>query len=133
MPSKDITAIKQIYKDWEKYWENGDAEGVVSYYTDDAVQMPIGEPDYIIGKKAFKTSLEKFFKEVTIKGDPLKIREVKIIGDMAFLWGTYKNKVTPKNGDKPIRYSGKFLHIFKRQKDRGWKIHRAIGGDDSAK
>jgi uncharacterized protein (TIGR02246 family) len=132
IPSKDIAAIKKIYKDWKKYWENGDAKGVVSFYTDDVVQIPIGEPNYIIGKKALKSSLETFFKKVTIKGNSPKIHEVEIIGDMAFLWGTYKNKVTPKNGDKPIKYSGKFLHIFKRQKDRDWKIYRAIGGDDSS-
>ena len=125
----DTTAIKQLYEDWKPYWENGDAEKVVSFYTDDAVQIPIGEPD-IVGKEAARLSLEAFFKEFTIKGDSTEIQEVKITDDFAFARGTYKLTLTPKLKGKPTQYTGKFLHIFKRRQDNSWKIYRAIGGDD---
>lgn len=124
----DIAAIKQVYDDWTLPWETGDAAGVASYYTEDAVQMPSSEPD-IVGREAAQSSLQAVFDDFTVKGNAMDIQEVEIAGDLAFARGTYALTVTPKADGEPTHYTGKFLHLFKRQPE-GWKIHRAIGADD---
>jgi uncharacterized protein (TIGR02246 family) len=125
----DIASIKRMYKDWKKPWEAGDAATVASFYTTDAIQMPVGEPD-IVGKKAWEKSLKSLFKTFKIKGDYTKIKEVKIDNSLGFARGTYKLTLSPKKGGKSKSYTGKFLHIYERQRDGSWKIYRAIGGDD---
>jgi uncharacterized protein (TIGR02246 family) len=125
----NINSLKQVYENWKVYWENGDADSVVSYYTDDTIQMPDNEPE-IVGKAAYRSSLKAFFDEFRVKGNSSKINEVEGTGNLAFVRGTYVLTVTAKKGGKATKYSGKFLHIFKRQRDGYWRIYRAIGFDD---
>ena len=91
--------------------------------------MPANEPD-IIGKDAFQSSLQAFFEQFTVKGNASEVLEAEVSGDLAFVRGTYMITVTPKAGGQPTQYSGKYLHIFKRQPDGAWKIYRAIGADE---
>ena len=91
--------------------------------------MPANEPD-IIGKDAFQSSLQAFFEQFTVKGNASEVLEAEVSGDLAFVRGTYMITGTPKAGGQPTQYSGKYLHIFKRQPDGAWKIYRAIGADE---
>jgi uncharacterized protein (TIGR02246 family) len=129
--SEAVAAIKRLYQAWKAPWETGDAVGIADYYTEDAVQMPANEPD-IVGRDAFRVCLEALFNQFTVKGDSTEVVEVQTGGDLAFARGTYAIILTPKAGGKPTRYSGKFVHLLKRQPDGTWKIHRAIGVDDSS-
>lgn len=127
--SPAIAAIKRLYVDWKAPWEAGDAAGVARYYTDDAVQMPASEPD-IVGRDAFRSSLEALFFQFKIHGDSTDVLEIETAGEIAFVRGTYAITLTPKTGGESTRYTGKFVHLLKRQQDGPWKIHRAIGVDD---
>ncbi|MBW2980041.1 nuclear transport factor 2 family protein [Candidatus Woesearchaeota archaeon] len=126
--NKAKVAIRKMYREWKPYWESGDAAKVVSYYTDDCVQMPIGDKE-VVGKKAFEASLKSLFKTSTVKGNSTNIKEIGIGKRFAFARGTYALTVTPKKKGKSIKYKGKFLHIYKKQGSK-WKIYRAIGGDE---
>jgi uncharacterized protein (TIGR02246 family) len=127
----DVAVIKRLYEDWKAPWEAGDAAAVAAFYANDAIQMPANEPD-VIGKDAWKVSLQAFFDQFTVKSDASEVLEAEVAGDLAFARGTYMITVTPKAGGKPTQYSGKFVHIFKRQPDGSWKIYRAIGVDDQS-
>lgn len=129
--AEDVAAIKRLYEDWKVPWEAGDAAAVAAFYANDAIQMPANEPD-IVGKEAWQSSLQAFFDQFTIKGNTSEVLEAEIAGDLAFVRGTYVITVSPKAGGKPTQYSGKFVHIFKRQPDGAWKIYRAIGVDDQS-
>ena len=128
--AEDIAAIRSIYEWWRPDWEAGDAVAVAAYYTDDNVQMPIGEPD-TVGRSAFVSGLQSLFAGAHVKGDHTDIKEVAIDGDTAFVRGHYALTVSPKDGSEPTHFRGKFMHILKRQSDGRWLIHRAIGGDES--
>jgi len=129
--AEDVAAIKRLYEDWKAPWEAGDAAAVAAFYANDAIQMPANEPA-IVGKEAWQSSLQAFFDQFTIKGNTSEVLEAEIAGDLAFVRGTYVITVSPKAGGKPTQYSGKFVHIFKRQPDGVWKIYRAIGVDDQS-
>lgn len=96
-----------------------------------AIQMPVNEPD-LIGKDAWKASLQAFFDQFTVKGDSSEVLEAEVAGDLAFARGRYVITVTPKAGGEPTRYRGKYMHILKRQPEGSWKIYRAIGVDDQS-
>ena len=123
---EDIAAIKRLYEDWKAPWEAGDAAALAEFYTDDAIQMPANQPD-VIGKDAWKESLEAFFDQFTVKGNSEEVLEAEVVGDLAFVRGAYTLTVTPKAGGKPTQYIGRWVHIFKRQPNGSWKIYRAIG------
>ncbi len=127
--AENVAAIKRLYDDWKAPWEAGDAAAVAAFYADDAIQMPANEPE-IIGKDAWQSSLRAFFEQFTIQGNSSEVLEAEVAGDLGFARGTYVITVTPRASGKVTRYSGKFVHIFKRQADGSWKIYRAIGVDD---
>jgi len=127
--SQAVAVIKRLYTDWRSPWEAGDASGVSDFYTDDAIQMPAGASD-IVGRDTFRVSLESLFKQFVVKGDSTEVLEVETAGDLAFVRGTYALTLIPKAGGEPTRYTGKFVHLLKRQPNGSWKIHRAIGVDD---
>lgn len=129
MGGQEVASILRLYEAWKAPWEAGYAAGVARFYTEGAIQMPAGEPD-IIGREAFQASLETLFDQFTLRGSSSEILEVEAAGDLAFVRGTFAMILTPRGGGEPVRYSGKFVHILRRQPDGAWKIHRAIGVDD---
>jgi ketosteroid isomerase-like protein len=55
----------------------------------------------------------------------LDITEVELTGeDCAFERGTYTIALTPKAGGTPIRDTGKYLTIYRRQTDHSWLMAR---------
>ncbi len=127
MAKAEIAKIKKMFKDTQKLWQQGDAERLASYYTTDCVQMPVGEKE-IKGRKAWTRELQKMFKKYAMTGTS-RITEIVVGKKLAFLRGPYKIILTPKKAGKKIIYTGKFLHILKKQKE-SWKIFRATGADD---
>ena len=60
----------------------------------------------------------------------LDIQEVKVLGDYAFQWGTYRYNMRPRAGAEAVRTSGKLMRILQRQPDGAWKIHRGMATVD---
>jgi ketosteroid isomerase-like protein len=56
----------------------------------------------------------------------LEIQEVKVLGDHAFQWGTYRHSVRPRAGGETVRTGGKLMRILQRQRDGSWKIYRTM-------
>lgn len=120
----DIAAIKNLTENYDAAINSGDLDSWMSLYTDDAVRMQPYMPA-LSGKDAIRSLMQSFFEKYTID---LKetIEEVIVAGDWAFARGTFKYTLTPKAGGEPIRDSGKWMALHKRQPDGSWKIHRNI-------
>jgi ketosteroid isomerase-like protein len=58
------------------------------------------------------------------------IQEVKVLGDHAFQWGSYRFSLRPRAGGETVRTSGKLMRILQRQPDGSWKMHRGIATVD---
>ena len=102
-----------------------DPDAWVACFAPDAVQMPPNDPpnigtDHIRAWSsgmlaAFRAEFSLDIDEVTLAGD-----------DWAFERGTYTIGLTPKAGGTPIRDTGKYLTIYRRQTDHSWLMARDI-------
>jgi ketosteroid isomerase-like protein len=54
---------------------------------------------------------------------------VRILGDRAYSYGSYRHVLTPKEGGESFSYNGRFLTILEKQASGSWKIAVACFND----
>jgi len=116
--SVDIEANKNLIDAWDKDYNSGDIERLLSLYTDDAVRIPPNEPA-LVGKEAIQGNFQQSFDQFTEEND--LVVDVKIGGDLAFVRGTWKDIQTPKAGGESLNLNGNFVVINQKQPDGSWK------------
>lgn len=117
---KSIDALAQISRHFSAAYMKGDAEKMVSLYTDDAVIFP-GNSDLIRGKEAIR----KYWTLApgrTITHHMITAVEIKITGDFAYDYGYYEISGR-NNGEAWGPNYGKYLIVWKRGSDGAWKMH----------
>jgi uncharacterized protein (TIGR02246 family) len=109
-----------------------DVAATLSQWTDDFVMLGPEGP-IIHGRDTIASTLEQT-RQQGLSLEPLeyvaKFEEIKILGDYAYEWGTYRGKSRQPGRGVTVSYSGKLLRILQRQADGSWKIHRAISTSD---
>ncbi len=117
--NKDEQAIRELVATWMAASKSGDLETVLSLMTDDVIFMvPNREP---FGKETFAIS-SRAMSGVEINGTS-DIRELRILGDWAYLRNFIQLSITPPGG-KPIERSGFTLTILQKQPDGRWLLAR---------
>jgi uncharacterized protein (TIGR02246 family) len=116
----DERAIRDLVATWMKASETGDVDTVLSLMADDVIfTVPGREP---FGKDAFRTA-SKAMKNVSLKGTS-DIREIKVLGDWAFIRNYIEITVTPSGGGDAVRRKGYTLSILRKQADGKWVLWR---------
>lgn len=105
---EESVAIANSSQDWEAY--------VAVYYAPDAVVMP-PNAGRLEGRAAMAEFLASF--------PPMNVMEFEMLsmegsGDMAYVVGRYHLEMEGPDG--PMTDDGKYIEIWKRQPDGGWKI-----------
>ena len=116
----DETAIRAAEAELVKAVAALDAAKAASFYTDDVIGM---EPDapVVQGKENKQRIFETMIKEkAEVSWKPVKV-EVARSGDLAYSWGTGKVSTRDKKG-KVTETTGKYVSVWKKQADGGWKI-----------
>ena len=87
-----------------------------SLFLDDAIVNPPNEPT-VKGRAAIRAWLEKLppITEFKLNNDKVEGRE-----DLAYVLGTYTMTITPPGAPGPVKDSGKFVTILRRQADGKW-------------
>jgi uncharacterized protein (TIGR02246 family) len=87
-----------------------------SLFLDDAVIYPPNEPA-VKGRVAIRAWLEKFppMTEFKLNNEKVEGRE-----DLAYVLGTYTMTIRPPGAPGPVKDSGKFVTIVRRQPDGRW-------------
>jgi uncharacterized protein (TIGR02246 family) len=85
-------------------------------FLDDAVVNPPNEPA-VKGRAAIRAWLEKFPPMTEFK---LNNEKVEGRDDLAYLLGTYTMTITPPGAPGPVKDSGKFVTVLRRQPDGRW-------------
>lgn len=116
----DERAIRDLVETWMAASKAGDHDTVMSLMADDAVFMVPGQPPF--GKEAFAAA-SVGMKDVRIDGKS-DIRELRVLGDWAYLRTYLEVTVTPPGGQKPVRRSGYTLTILRRRPDGRWVLAR---------
>jgi uncharacterized protein (TIGR02246 family) len=98
-----------------------DASAIASFYADDAILMPTAEP-VVRGKDAI-TEEWKHILAIPAFANVSKLGgvEVATAGDLAYTYGSYRSRLMGENG-KLVMEPGKWLTIWKKQPDGGWRI-----------
>jgi ketosteroid isomerase-like protein len=104
--------------------EKGAAEAYREYFAEDAMQLPqFSEP--VSGR-------DRIYKEMKNTGNTFTLQwesrraEVSESGDMGWTWGYFTLKYKDQF-DSTITTNGKYVDIWKKQKDGIWKVIVDIG------
>ena len=106
--------------------EKGAAAAFALYLADDAMQMPAGA-NPIFGKKDILAGMGSGY---VLTWEPKKA-EVAKSGDLGWTWGTYELRTNDGEGKPIVRY-GKYVNVWRRQKDGKWRVILDMGNASPA-
>ena len=116
--TEDERAIRELVATWMAASQAGDLNTVLSLMTDDVIFMVPGREPF--GKDAFAAA-STAMKDVRMEGKS-DIREIKVIGDWAWLRNHIDLTVTPPGGTA-MRRAGYTLTILRKENGR-WLLAR---------
>jgi uncharacterized protein (TIGR02246 family) len=117
--SPDERAIRELVDTWMKASRAGDTATVLNLMSDDAIFMVPGREPF--GKDAFAAS-SKSMKGFRLEGSA-DIRELRVLGEWAYLRNFIEITVTPPGG-AAVRRSGYTLTILRKESDGRWRLMR---------
>jgi ketosteroid isomerase-like protein len=124
----DVEAIKRINVDLIEAFNAGDVSAAVALVTEDAVDLPPNRPA-VVGREAIRSFLQSDIDLFTMNFDD-EIVDMEIDGSLAVIWSNYTVTLTPRDGGEPIKSSGKWLKVLKRQPGGSWKFSHNIWNSD---
>lgn len=91
-------------------------------YTPDAVVLAANAPPF-----AGYPAIRQFWGQVgtmKMRDVSLTTDQLEVHGDVAIETGSYKMTLTPPGAPGPVNDQGKYMVVWKRQSDGGWRIYR---------
>jgi uncharacterized protein (TIGR02246 family) len=108
----DEQAIRTFIATWMDATRTGDTETVLGLIADDAVFLVTGQPP-MVGKAAFAAAQSK------LQGARIEpaseIREIRVLGDWAYLWTALSVVITHGKGGTPVKRAGHTLSILQKR------------------
>jgi len=117
--SPDECAIRELVDTWMKASRAGDTETVLGLMSDDVIFMVPGREPF--GKQTFAAN-SRSMGGVKLEGSA-DIRELKVLGDWAYLRNFIEITITPPEGEA-MRRSGFTLTILRKEPDGSWLLTR---------
>ena len=115
----DERAIRELVATWMTASQAGDIDTVLGLMTDDVVFMVPGREPF--GKDAFAAA-SRGMSGVRMEGNN-DIRELVVLGDIAYLRNHIAITITPTGG-APTRRAGYTLTILRKGQDGRWRLAR---------
>ncbi len=122
------SAIEAANQKWAAAMLAGDMTDAIGNYADDAVLMMPMMPT-LNGRAAIESGMKEMLTMMKVNDAKPSTLDVVASGDLAIETGTVTMTTTMK-GAKPVTEVGKYLTVWKRQADGGWKIIRDINNSD---
>ena len=122
--------LRQLEGEFMKAAAEHGSQGYLSYYAEDAVEVPNGAP--IIQGKVNIAKTMGFLddKNNQLTWTPVGA-DISASGDLGYTYGTYAFRSKDKDG-KPVVDHGKYTSIWKKQKDGSWKVVLDMGNASPA-
>jgi len=115
----DERAIRELVATWMTASQAGDIDTVLGLMTDDVVFMVPGREPF--GKEVFAAT-SRDMSGVHMQGSS-DIRELVVLGDIAYLRNHIDMTITPPGGT-PVRRAGYTLTILRKEQDGRWRLAR---------
>jgi len=129
-PKATAETLKQLEGEFMKAAAERGSQGYMSYYADDAVEVP-NNAAYIQGK----VEIAKGMGFLDDKNNQLAWKpigaDISASGDLGYTYGTFEFTSKGKDG-KPTVEHGKYTSIWKLQKDGSWKVVLDMGNASPA-
>ena len=132
-PKATAEMLKELEGEFMKAAAEKGSEGYMSYYAEDAVEVPNG-----VALIRGKVNIAKTMGFLDDKSNRLTWTpvgaDISASGDLGYTYGTYEFSSRGKDG-KPVVDHGKYTSIWKKQKDGSWKVVLDMGnsGPDPAR
>jgi ketosteroid isomerase-like protein len=129
-PKATVETLKQLEAEFMKAAADKGSKGYLSYYAEDAVEVPNGGP-IIQGKTniapgmAFLDDPDNRLTWTPVGGD------ISSSGDFGYTYGTFEFHSKDKDGNAHVDY-GKYTSIWELQKDGSWKVVLDMGNASPA-
>lgn len=122
----DVSKINEVTQTFVKAALAKDWATLAALYLDDAVLGPPNEPA-VKGRSAIRAWFEKFPSLTAFTPS-----NVKVDGrdDLAYVWGAYTMTFVPPGGSGPVKDSGKYVEVRRRQPDGRWLLAVDIFNSD---
>ena len=121
----NAATLRQLEADFMKAAAEKGSAGYMSYYADDAVEVPNGAP-VIQGKENIAKGMGFLDdKNNHLVWTPVGA-DISASGDLGYTYGNYEFHSKDKDG-KPVVERGKYTSIWKKQKDASWKVVLDMG------
>jgi uncharacterized protein (TIGR02246 family) len=116
---EDERAIRELVATWMTASKAGDVAAVLGLMSDDILFIVPGNEPF--GKEAFAAASQSM-KGVQFEGS-YDIREIKLLGDWAYLRNYLTLTITPPGGE-PVRRAGHTLSILRKEPNANWVLVR---------
>jgi uncharacterized protein (TIGR02246 family) len=117
--SDDERAIRELIDTWMAASRAGDTQTVLGLMTDDVVFMVPGREPF--GKQEF-AAMSQGMKGARVEGSS-EIRELRVLGEWAYLRSYLQISVTPPGGNS-VKRAGYTLTLLRKQPDGRWLLAR---------
>jgi ketosteroid isomerase-like protein len=126
-PSAEM--LKQLEGEFMKAAAEKGSQGYMSYYAENAVEVPNGGP-LIQGKVEIAKGMGFLDdKNNQLLWTPIGA-DISSSGDLGYTYGTFEFHSKDKDG-KPVVDHGKYTSIWKKQADGNWKVVLDMGNASS--
>ncbi|MGB6676623.1 MAG: DUF4440 domain-containing protein [Terriglobales bacterium] len=126
----DADTLIRLEADFMKAAAERGSQGYMSYYAEDAAELPNGA-DMFRGKESIaKTMGFLDDKNNHLTWTPV-YADMAASGDLGYTYGTFEFRSKNKNGKPTVEY-GKYASIWKKQKDGSWKVVMDMGNSSPA-
>jgi uncharacterized protein (TIGR02246 family) len=121
----DVEAIHEVRRELRRLTREGDAEGAMALFTEDAIYMRPGE-EADQGKAVltpyWAAPFDNYEVDIAFRAD-----EVEVSGDLAYVRGILTYTGTPRSPEvSPVSAEQRYLWILRREADGRWRIARFI-------
>ena len=117
--------LKQLEAEFMKAAAEDGSAGYMSYYADDAVEVPNGASIMQGKTEIAKTMGFLDNKDNHLTWTPVGA-DISASGDLGYTYGNYEFHAKDKDG-KPVVQHGHYTSIWKKQKDGSWKVVLDMG------
>lgn len=115
-----LSAVRALDAEFIRHANAGDAGALTSaFYAQDAVLLAPGAPR-LDGADAIRGFWQAFI-EGGVKDVSIETTETVEAGDIGYGIGTYACTLPSESGER-VRDTGKYIVVYRRQADGGWKV-----------
>jgi uncharacterized protein (TIGR02246 family) len=134
-PAVDPAKIRKVVDEANakslQTWKNGDAAGFAALFAEDAIAMTLNHAN-VKGRQRIQELRAQTVKSVKLVEGTIKTEEFDASGNLAYEAGSFSYKLQPV-GRPAYTLSGRYLVVWKQQKDGSWKIQVHAGLPDSSR